>query len=77
MTKTPSPTSLERAERSDRLRADAVKAMAEHVQKEAAVNARTAKLRALRLAKEAAEAKAELGKAPKKVKRTKPAAKSK
>ncbi|KQO54013.1 MULTISPECIES: hypothetical protein [unclassified Methylobacterium] len=50
--------SEERAERAERMAKEGAEAMAEHLQSVKAIDERTVKLRALRLAKEAADAEA-------------------
>ncbi|KAB1076092.1 hypothetical protein [Methylobacterium planeticum] len=63
----------ERAERAERMAKEGAEAMAEHHAQAKAVDERTARLRALRLAKEAAEAEAKAAApapAPKKRKRS-------
>ena len=51
-------TPAERAERKQRQEADAIAAWNEHVEKQRKIDANTARLRALRLAREAEAAKA-------------------
>ena len=56
--------SEERAERAERMAKEGAQAMAEHLASVKAVDERTVKLRALRLAKEAAEAEAKAATPP-------------
>ncbi|KQP82572.1 MULTISPECIES: hypothetical protein [unclassified Methylobacterium] len=56
--------SEERAERAERMAKEGAQAMAEHIASVKAVDERTVKLRALRLAKEAAEAEAKAAAPP-------------
>jgi hypothetical protein len=56
--------SEERAERAERMAKEGAQAMAEHLAAVKAVDERTVKLRALRLAKEAAEAEAKAAAPP-------------
>ncbi|MGU3358785.1 hypothetical protein ACLBWX_00465 [Methylobacterium sp. M6A4_1b] len=56
--------SEERAERAERMAKEGAEAMAEHIASVRAVDERTVKLRALRLAKEAADAEAKAAAPP-------------
>lgn len=67
--------SEERAERAERMAKEGAQAMAEHLASAKAVDERTVKLRAMRLAKEAADAEAKAAAPPPAPKRKRAAAK--